>query len=100
MDSLSQAVLGASVVAAAIPAHQRRAGLLAGAALGTLPDLDTLVLPLFTQAPVNLFTWHRGPSHALWLLVLLGVLIWAAGRKLSPTIRQAPMGWLAYNWHC
>lgn len=94
MDSLSQAVLGASVVAAAVPAHQRRVALLAGAALGTLPDLDTLVLPLFTQTPVNLFTWHRGPSHALWLLVLLGLCIWWLACRFSPRVRQAPRGWL------
>ncbi|THJ32245.1 metal-dependent hydrolase [Lampropedia aestuarii] len=94
MDSLSQAVLGASIVAAAVPATQRRLGLLAGAILGTVPDLDTLIVPLFTQAPVSLFTWHRGPSHALWLLLLLALLLWWALKKISPAVRQAPRAWL------
>lgn len=94
MDSLSQAVLGASIVAAAVPAKQRRLGIAAGAFLGTMPDLDTLIVPLFTQAPVGLFTWHRGPSHALWLLLLLALLMWWGVKKVSPAVRQAPMAWL------
>ena len=41
MDSLSQIVLGGAVAAAIAPPAHRRAALLAGAALGTLPDLDS-----------------------------------------------------------
>ncbi|MGI9205351.1 MAG: metal-dependent hydrolase, partial [Woeseiaceae bacterium] len=43
MDSLSQAVLGASVAGVCAPAGHRRKALLAGAMLGTLPDLDVLI---------------------------------------------------------
>ena len=46
MDSLSQIVLGGAVAAVLTPASHRRAALLAGAALGTLPDLDGLPLLL------------------------------------------------------
>ena len=49
MDSLSQIVLGGALAAAIAPAGHRRAALLAGAALGTLPDLDSLVIPLLTE---------------------------------------------------
>lgn len=94
MDSLTQAVLGASIVAAAVPAHQRRLGVVAGAVLGTVPDLDVFIVPLFTQTPVGLFTWHRGPSHALWVLLLLAVLAWWLVKRISPAVRQAPKAWL------
>ena len=52
MDSLSQIVLGGAVAAAIAPARHRRAALLAGAMLGTLPDLDSLPLALLTDDPV------------------------------------------------
>ncbi|RZS35275.1 metal-dependent hydrolase [Corticibacter populi] len=94
MDSLSQAVLGASVMAAVLPARQRRKGLAAGALLGTVPDLDTFIVPLFSQTPVDIFTWHRGPSHALWLLLLLGWLLWWLLRRRVPAVQQAPNAWL------
>ncbi|KKW67013.1 hypothetical protein AAV94_13250 [Lampropedia cohaerens] len=94
MDSLSQALLGAAVMAAPLPARQRRKGLAVGAALGTLPDLDTFIVPLFTQSPVDLFTWHRGPSHALWILCLLALAVWAVAWRYSNTVRAAPRGWL------
>ena len=48
MDSLSQIVLGGAIAAAIVPARHRRAALLAGAALATLPDLDSLPIRLFT----------------------------------------------------
>ena len=49
MDSLSQIVLGGAIAAAIAPAAHRRAALLAGAALGTLPDLDSLPIALFSD---------------------------------------------------
>ncbi|MGN0862978.1 MAG: metal-dependent hydrolase, partial [Stenotrophomonas koreensis] len=76
MDSISQIVLGGAVAAAIAPRGQRRAALLAGAALGTLPDLDSLVLLALTDDPVTLMTAHRGLSHSLFVLPLLGSLLW------------------------
>jgi len=52
MDSLTQIVLGGAVAAAIAPAGHRRAALLAGAALGTLPDLDALEAALDESFPV------------------------------------------------
>ena len=76
MDSLSQIVLGAAVAGAIAPARHRRAALLAGAVLGTLPDLDSLPIALFTDDPVALMTWHRSASHSLFVLPLLAGGIW------------------------
>lgn len=68
MDSLTQMALGAAAAAAVAPASHRRAALLAGAALGTLPDLDALPLALLTDDPVARMTLHRGASHSLLVL--------------------------------
>ncbi len=92
MDSLTQAVLGASVAGAIAPAGQRRKALLLGAALGTLPDLDVLIR--YDDAVEN-FTYHRGFSHSLFVLVPLALLLWAALNRFWAPVRGAPRRWLA-----
>lgn len=95
MDSLTQIVLGSSVAGLSVPATQRRAGMLAGAVLGTLPDLDVLVLKAFSPDPVMEVTWHRGPSHSLLVLGLAGWLLWRVLRwRGNPLVAQAPGRWL------
>ena len=93
MDSLSQLLLGAAVAGAAVPAGHRRAAMLAGAALGTLPDLDSFPIALFTDDPVALMTLHRGFSHSLFVLPLLAWGIWALFRRRGGRVAQAPRGW-------
>lgn len=93
MDSLSQLVLGGAVAASIAPAGHRRAALLAGAALGTLPDLDVIPLSLLVDDPVTRMTWHRGPSHSLFLLPGLAWLIWAFFRRRGGRVAQAPRRW-------
>src|SRR5690606_21371334 len=93
MDSLSQLLLGASVAAAVVPAGHRRAAMLAGAALGTLPDLDSLPIALFTDDPVALMTLHRGFSHSLFVLPVLGWLLWAFFRGRGGRVAEAPRRW-------
>src|SRR5210317_1878261 len=75
MDSVTQAVLGAAIGGAIAPAGQRRKALLAGAALGTLPDLDVLID--YGDAVEN-FTYHRGFSHSLFVLPPVALLLWLA----------------------
>lgn len=93
MDSLSQILLGAGIAAAIAPARHRRAALAAGAALGTLPDLDSLLLWPLGLDPVMNMTWHRGPSHSLFVLVPLAALIWAAFRRTGGRVAEAPWRW-------
>jgi inner membrane protein len=94
MDSLSQIVLGAAVAAAIAPASQRRAALLAGAALGTLPDLDSLPIALFSDNPVSLMTVHRSFSHSLFVLPLLGWLVWWLFKRFgNGRVAAAPVRW-------
>ena len=93
MDSLTQIVLGGALAAAIAPPQHRRAALLAGAALGTLPDLDTLVLLPLGLDPVDSMTWHRGPSHSLFVLIPLAALIWAAFKRLGGRVAESPVRW-------
>jgi len=94
MDSLTQIVLGGALVAAIVPASERRAALLAGASLGTLPDLDGLPLMLLTDNPVIQMTAHRSISHSLLVLPILGCLIaylfWRFG---NGRVRANPWRW-------
>ena len=93
MDSLTQILLGGAVAASIAPAAHRRAALLAGAALGTLPDLDSLPIAMLTDDPVALMTLHRGASHSLLVLPLLGWAIWALFRRGGGRVAEAPRRW-------
>src|SRR5690606_15786188 len=93
MDSLTQIVLGGALAAAITPPRHRRAALLAGAALGTLPDLDSLPIALWTDDPVALMTLHRGASHSLFVLPLVGWLVWAVLRGRGGRVAESPRRW-------
>jgi inner membrane protein len=92
MDSLTQAALGACVTAACVPREHRRKALLAGAILGTLPDLDVLID--YGDAVRN-FTFHRGFSHSLFVLPGVALVLWLALRAWWAPVRESPRRWLA-----
>lgn len=92
MDSLSQAVLGASVAGAIAPAGHRGKAMLIGAGLGTLPDLDVFID--FGGAVEN-YTYHRGFSHSLFMLVPLSALLWLVLLRWWAPVRDEPLRWLA-----
>lgn len=94
MDSLTQIVLGAAVAAVVAPARHRRAALAAGAALGTLPDLDALPIALLTDDPVLCMTLHRGVTHSLLVLPLAGWLLWWLFKRGNGRVAQSPARWL------
>lgn len=97
MDSLTQAVLGACVGAACAPPSQRRRGLLYGAALGTLPDLDVL-LP--AADPVSAMVGHRSFSHSLLVLSVLAPLLHALLARLDAHLNQPTERWRLAFWLC
>lgn len=92
MDSLTQAALGATIAGACAPRGHRRKALLAGAALGTLPDLDVAIR--YGDA-VKDFTFHRGFSHSLFVLLPFSLALWALLRRWWEPVRAAPLPWLA-----
>ena len=94
MDSLTQIALGSAVAALTAPARHRRAALIAGGALGTLPDLDLIPLSILHADAVSLVTWHRGPSHSLLVLAMFGWLLWLVLRRWWAPVKEAPARWL------
>lgn len=92
MDSVTQIALGATLAAACVPKQSRRKAALLGAALGTLPDLDVV---LDYGDPVADFTYHRGFSHSLFVLLPFSVFLWALLWRFTDVVKQAPKQWLA-----
>lgn len=72
MDSLTQAVLGASISGAMLGRHYGRKAVIAGAVLATLPDLDVFMR---YADPISSMTYHRGFSHSLFVLTAFSVLL-------------------------
>jgi len=94
MDSLTQIVLGSTVAALAVPPAQRKRALIAGALLGTLPDLDTVPLLFLSDTDaVARMTEHRGASHSLLVLPFVGLFIWWLLRKSWQPVREASQRW-------
>ncbi|NYT84040.1 metal-dependent hydrolase [Pollutimonas harenae] len=81
MDSLTQAVLGAGIQGAMLGRFHGRKALVAGALLGTLPDLDVLID--YGDPVLNMIN-HRGFSHSLFVLTGLSVLFTLLARRWRP----------------
>ncbi|NYT58193.1 metal-dependent hydrolase [Alcaligenaceae bacterium] len=81
MDSLTQAVLGAGIQGAMLGRFHGRKALVAGALLGTLPDLDVLID--YGDPVLNMIN-HRGFSHSVFVLTAVAVLITLLYRRWRP----------------
>ncbi len=87
-------MLGGAVAAAIAPPGHRRAALLAGAALGTLPDLDALWLGFTAADPVANMIEHRSFSHSLLVLPWVAALIWWLFKRFgNGRVAQSPLRW-------
>lgn len=84
MDSVTQAVLGASIGGALLGRFHGRKVIVAGAVLATLPDLDVF---LSYPDPITAMTSHRGFSHSVFVLSLLAVVLSVGWRRLQPDPR-------------
>ena len=94
MDSITHLFFGGVIAAALAPRAHRRAALLAGMAIDSLPDLDVIPLKLFAD-PVTEMTWHRGPTHSLLLLPFVAWALWAWFRRRGGRVAEAPRAWFA-----
>ncbi|TWI06284.1 inner membrane protein [Luteimonas cucumeris] len=92
MDSITHLFYGGAIAAAIAPPQHRRAALLAGAALNTLPDLDVIPLALFGD-PVAQMTCHRGMTHSWFVLPFAAWAIWAFFRRRGRRVAQEPRRW-------
>jgi inner membrane protein len=91
MDNLTHIVLSGGLAALVAPPARRRAALIAGAVLGTLPDLDIL----WPQPdPVSALIAHRSATHSLLVLPVVGLLVWLTARWRSAAVHEAPWRWL------
>jgi inner membrane protein len=92
MDSITHLFYGGVIAAAIAPKQHRRAALLAGAALNTLPDLDVFVLAL-TGNPVTHMTWHRSATHSWLVLPFIAWALWAWFKHRDGRVAQSPVRW-------
>lgn len=93
MDSLTHLFLGGAIGAAIATPHRRRLAIVLGAVLNSVPDIDVPIQKLLGLNPVDAMTWHRGPSHSLFALIVVGLMIAAAGRRWWPLWPEAPRRW-------
>ena len=93
MDSITQAALGAAIGEAALGHKVGWRGALWGGALATIPDLDVIVSPLLETT--QRLAWHRGPSHSVFVLLLLGPLVgWALHRFFREKYDISRVRWM------
>jgi inner membrane protein len=92
MDSITHLFYGGAIAAALVPARHRRAALLAGAALNTLPDLDIVPLAFF-DSPVVRMTWHRSATHSWLVLPFVAWALWAFFRRRGGRVSEEPVRW-------
>jgi inner membrane protein len=92
MDSLTHLFVGGAIAAAIAPSSQRRAALLAGAMLNSLPDLDVFPL-LLSDDPVTRMVWHRGLTHSVFVLPLVGWALWAWFKRRGGRVTESPRRW-------
>jgi inner membrane protein len=92
MDSLTHLFYGGVIAAAIAPKQHRRAALLAGMALNTLPDLDVLPL-MFSDDPIVRMTWHRSATHSWLVLPFIAWALWALFRARGGRVAAQPRRW-------
>lgn len=81
MDSITQAALGAGIAGAMLGRHHGRKAVIAGAVLGTLPDLDVLVR---YGDPLSQMINHRGFSHSVFVLTAFSIILSWLIRRWRP----------------
>lgn len=94
MDSISQAALGAAVAGLVAGKRCSPKVLLAGAALGTVPDLDVV---LDYGDPISNMIKHRGFSHSLFVLIPFATLLAMLWKKLVAKTWPLWQLWLLFT---
>ena len=94
MDNVTHAFVGAAMAECALPrdatSRTRLAVVCAGVIAANAPDVDLLYTSI-TEEPIGYLLHHRGHSHTLPGLAVIGLLIWSSLRLL-PWTRTALRG--------
>ncbi len=95
MDSVTQAALGAAIGEVCLSRYLGNKGVLWGALLGTLPDLDILAYPLLDS--LARLSWHRGISHSLlFMVVMTPVLAWCIRKVHRGNVPAGLTAWFVF----
>ncbi|MCX2745981.1 metal-dependent hydrolase [Mangrovivirga sp. M17] len=94
MDSLTQALLGATVGEAVLGNKIGRKASILGALGGTLPDLDVLIQSSMSTVDGVLF--HRGPSHSITFALIASMLFSWLALKLQKKTSVSYQNWFIF----
>ncbi|QCK14146.1 metal-dependent hydrolase [Mangrovivirga cuniculi] len=94
MDSLTQALLGATVGEAVLGNKIGRKASVLGIIGGTLPDLDVLVQSSMSTVEGVLF--HRGPSHSITFALITSLLFGWIALKLQKRTSISYQNWFLF----
>lgn len=83
MDSITQAALGAAIGEATLGRKLGNRGAIIGAIIATIPDLDVLLNPFFSQ--LEKISIHRGYSHSILFCLLAATLLTYLMTKINWT---------------
>lgn len=94
MDSVTQALLGAACGEMILGKDAGGKALLLGAFVGTLPDLDVLLLPFFDD--VQRISVHRGYSHSIPVLIILTLVLSSLTRRIQKSWGVGQFRWTLF----
>ena len=91
MDSITQAVLGAAIGETLLGKKIGNKGAVIGAIIATIPDLDVVLLPLYSA--VERISIHRGFSHSILFSFIVAFLIAFVLSKIKWTKLKTFLTW-------
>lgn len=83
MDSITQTALGAAIGEATLGRKIGNKGAILGAIVATIPDLDVLMTPFFSE--LEKISIHRGYSHSILFSLVAALLLALLFRKMKWT---------------
>lgn len=89
MDSLTQALLGASIAEFLGGKKYGNKAPLVGAIVATIPDLDVFIGPLLYNDSLQAEFFHRSVTHSLFFSLLAAPIIGWIISKIIPMPREA-----------
>jgi len=98
MDSLTQATLGAAVGQAVLGHKIGNKAPALGALIGTLPDLDVLLVPFLD--PLEKISIHRGYSHSILFCIASAIILGVVLKRLKWTARMDSFSLVLVSFLC